>query len=61
MEHVYMHMKRQGRGPGTSRSLKVMVKLHMLSVYMIKMVKVNFMSLICIFPHSSNKIDAWLD
>ena len=45
MEHEYMHMKGHGKAHGTSRNLKVMVKLHMVSVDMIKMVKRNFKSL----------------
>ena len=45
MEHVCMHMKGHVRGHGTSRSLKVMIKLQLVSVEMIKVVKVIFMSL----------------
>ena len=45
MEHDYMHMKSQGRKSGTSRNLKVMVKLHMVSVDRMKIVKGTFMSL----------------
>ena len=40
-----MHMKGQGRVHGASRSLKVMIKLHMVSVDLIKEVKGIFMSL----------------
>ena len=45
MEYDYLHMKDHGRGPGTSRKLKVMVKLHMVSVDMIEIVKRNLVSL----------------
>ena len=44
MEHVYMHIKGHGRGHGTS-SMEVMLKLHMVSVYMTNLVKRNFMPL----------------
>ena len=43
MEPDYMHMKCLGRGPGTSRNVKLMVKLHMVSVDMNEIVKRNFM------------------
>ena len=39
MEHDYIHVKGQGRNSGTSRNLKVMVKLHMVSVDRMKIVK----------------------
>ena len=38
-----MSMKRHVRGPGTSRNFKVM-KLHMVSVDLIKLVKKSFIS-----------------
>ena len=38
-------MKGHGRGPVTSRNLRVMVKLHMVSVKKIKIVKEDFVSL----------------
>ena len=44
MEHDYMRLKGNGRSLGTSRNLKVMVELHMVSVDMIKVVKGKFMS-----------------
>ena len=39
MKHDYLHIKGHGRSPGNSRKLKVMVKLHMVSVDMVKIVK----------------------
>ena len=45
MEQVYMHMKGHGRDHGTSRDLKMMINLHMLSVDMFKIVKGNIRSL----------------
>ena len=42
MEHDYMHMKGHGRCIGTSRDLKVIVKINIISVDMIKIVKGNF-------------------
>ena len=45
MEFDYIYMKGHGRGQGTSRNLKVLVKLHMVSADMTKKVKGNFRSL----------------
>ena len=39
-----MHMKGHGRDHGTSRDLKMMINLHMLSVDLFKIVKRKFMS-----------------
>ena len=44
MQYGYTHRKGQGRGPGTSRNPRVMVKLDEVSVDTIKIVKGNFMS-----------------
>ena len=44
MKHNYMHKEGQGKGLGTSRNLIVMVKLHMVSVDLIKIAKGYFMS-----------------
>ena len=43
MKPDHIHMKCPGKGPGASKNLKVMVKLHMVSLDMINMVKGNFM------------------
>ena len=45
MKHDYMHMQGQGRAPGISRNPEVMVKLHMVSVDITKIVRQNFWSL----------------
>ena len=44
-----MHMKGEGRGPGTSRNLKVMVKLNLVSIELIQMVKKKVISLQLVF------------
>ena len=61
MEQYYMHMKGQGRGPGTSKDLKVMVKLHMIPVDMIIIAKKFRAFTTCLIPRSFNNVDAWLD
>ena len=45
MEHNYMHIKFQRRGPGPCRNLEVMVNIQMVSIDMIKIVKNYFISL----------------
>ena len=44
-KHDYIRIKGHKRGHGTSRNLKVVVKLHMISFDMVKIVKGIFMSL----------------
>ena len=43
MKHDDRHMKGYGRGSDTSRNIKVMVKIHKVSVDMNKTVTRNFM------------------
>ena len=45
MEHDYMRIKGHKTGHGTSRNLNVIVKSHMMSFDMVKIVRRNFMSL----------------
>ena len=54
-------MKGLGRGPDTSRNLKVIVKLHIVLGDKIKMVKKSHVITTCLIPHSFNKDDTWLD
>ena len=51
MEHDNMRIEGHKRGHGTFRSLRVMVKLHMMFFDMVKIVKGNFMPLGPVYFH----------
>ena len=57
MEHDQMHMKGYGRGPCTSRNLKVMGNLYMVSVDVIKVVQKIHVITTCLFPYSFKSVD----